>query len=464
MNGKNTLSIKLIATRSLISISLLSTLGWSAYIVAQDSEATALLKARTAEFDQDIIQVSENVFTAVGYAVSPVSMIVGPEGLVIIDTGIDINAAQQIREDFRAISDKPVKAIIFTHGHGDHTTGAPAFMDSEDVQVWARHDYGHEGGFLQEAGLTIQNQRGGRQGGFLLGPEQRINNGVAKAYWPSRGGEIFNTAEAVEPNNFLESDRLTLNIAGLELDIVAASGETNDQLYVWYAAEEVVFSGDNFYKSWPNLYAIRGTGYRDIREWALSLRKILEENPAALVGGHTRPIIGRMQVRETLTNFRDAIQFVFDKTIEGMNQGMTPNQLVQYVQLPEKYQELDYLKPYYGNPEWAVRSIFNGYLGWFDGNATSLFSLSDKDEAQRIADLAGGVATLRTQAIVAQERGDNQWAAQLCDYLLALDPEDNIALLTKADALEALANELLTATGRNYYLTSANELRNRAND
>ena len=134
------------------------------------------------------------------------------------------------------------------------------------------------------------------------------------------------------------------------------------------------------------------------------------------------------------------------------------------MQLPEKYQELDYLKPYYGNPEWAVRSIFNGYLGWFDGNATSLFSLSDKDEAQRIADLAGGVATLRTQAIVAQERGDNQWAAQLCDYLLALDPEDNIALLTKADALEALANELLTATGRNYYLTSANELRNRAND
>ena len=32
------------------------------------------------------------------------------------------------------------------------------------------------------AGLTIQNERGARQGGFKLPPEQRINNGVAKAY------------------------------------------------------------------------------------------------------------------------------------------------------------------------------------------------------------------------------------------------------------------------------------------
>lgn len=464
MNCKNSLSIGQIVTRLSISIVLISTLGWPAYVAAQDSPETAMLKARTAEFDQEIIQVSNNVFTAVGYAVSPVSMIVGSEGLVIVDTGIDLSAAQQIREDFRAISDKPVQAIIFTHGHGDHTTGASAFMDSADVQVWARQDYGHEGRFLQDAGLTVQNQRGARQGGFLLTPEQRINNGVAKAYWPTRGGEVFNAAEAVVPNHFLEGDRLSLNIAGLELELVAASGETNDQLYIWYPQDEVAFAGDNFYKSWPNLYAIRGTGYRDIREWALSLGKILDENPAALVGGHTRPIIGREQVQETLTNFRDAIQFVFDKTIEGMNQGMTPDQLVQYVQLPEKYQELDYLKPYYGNPEWAVRSIFNGYLGWFDGNATTLFSLSEKDEAQRIADLAGGAETLRTQAIVAQERGDNQWAAQLCDYLLALDPEDNIALLTKADALEGLADKLLTATGRNYYLTSAVELRRRAND
>ena len=126
-----------------------------------------------------------------------------------------------------------------------------------------------------------------------------------------------------------------------------------------------MFSGDNFYKSWPNLYAIRGTAYRDIRQWALTIDEILREQPDALVGGHTRPIIGTAEVRETLTNYRDAIQYLFDKTVEGINRGMTPDQVVEYVELPARFQELDYLRPYYGNPEWAIRSIFSGYLGWF---------------------------------------------------------------------------------------------------
>ena len=105
---------------------------------AADSEATRLLTSRNAEFTKEIIKVSDNVYTAVGYAVSPVSMIIGPEGIVIVDTGLDIASGKEIRADFRRIVDKPVKAIVFTHGHPDHTHGAFAFMDTPDVQVWAR--------------------------------------------------------------------------------------------------------------------------------------------------------------------------------------------------------------------------------------------------------------------------------------------------------------------------------------
>ncbi len=426
---------------------------------ADTSPETQLLLDRNAEFNTDIIRVSDSVYTAVGYAVSPVSMIVGSDGVVVVDTGLDVVTSRQIREDFRQITDKPVVAIIFTHGHGDHTHGASAFLDNEDVQIWAKQGFGHEQNTLEEAGILIQKRRGARQAGFALSPDQRINNGIAKAFWPSRKGGVFAADHKTAPNHFVEGERHVLSIAGLELELVGVTGETQDHLYIWFPAERVAFSGDNFYKSWPNLYAIRGTPYRDVRAWADVIDRILQHEPVAVVGGHTRPILGQEQVTEILSNFRDAVRYLFDTTVEGINKGLTPNQLVEYVQLPEKYRELDYLRPYYGNPEWAIRAIFDGYLGWFDGNPSNLFPLSDPEEARRIADLAGGADALLERAIDAQAAGDHQWAAQLCDHLLALEPANTDALKLKADALTALSDDVLTATARNYYLSSAIELR-----
>jgi len=186
---------------------------------------------------------------------------------------------------------------------------------------------------------------------------------------------------------------------------------------------------------------------------------MLQEAPACLVPGHTRPIIGRDRVAAGLTDYRDAIRFVFERTIEGMNQGLTPDQLVDYVQLPDRFKDKDHLRPYYGNPEWAVRSIFSGYLGWFDGNPSNLFRLSPKEEARRLAALAGGEAVLLAKANAALAEGDFQWAAQLCDHLLALDPTAREPKLIKAAALEAIAQDVLSGIGRNYYLTVAQELR-----
>lgn len=459
-------------SRKIRNIATIALVGAAASVLMLSCSATSSaetnyaqqLEKRSAEFEKDIIQVSDNVYTAIGYGVSAVSMIIGEDGIVIVDTGVDTISGDAIRADFRNITDKPVKAIILTHGHGDHTGGISSFLDSEDIDIWASAVFGDEKRALSAAGIEIQKQRGAMQAGFMLQPEQRINNGVAQAYWPKRGGAVFEANKNDKPNNFLDTDRKTVTVAGVSIDLVAAGGETKDQLYVWFPKERVAFSGDNFYKSFPNLYAIRGTGYRDVLQWANAVDSVLNEKPAALVGGHTRPIIGETEVTETLSNYRDAIRFVFEKTVEGMNKGMTPNQLVEYVQLPEKYQNLDYLQPYYGNPEWAIRSIFNGYLGWFDGNATNLFPLSDKEEAQRIEKLSGGMDGLVSSAADALNKKDFQWAAQLYDYILAIDPDNKDALLGKADALTALTDTTLTTTARNYYQSSAQILRKRAND
>jgi len=380
-------------------------------VASGETDAEQLLHERLTEFKKDVIQTAPGIYTAVGYGVSPSSMIVGDSGLIIVDTQIDTTAAEDVLAAFRKISDKPVEAVIFTHGHGDHTSGAEVFVAAgNDVAIWARQGFGAESRAVNDAGLTVQRMRGARQGGFMLSPDQRINNGIAKVYFPQRSGAVFG-------------------------------------------------AGDNFYKSWPNLYAIRGTPYRDVLAWINSLSSMIEEEPQFLIGGHTRPIHGAEDVETVLTNYRDAIKAIFDQTIAGMNKGLGPDELVEIVALPDRFRELDYLKEYYGNIEWSVRSIFTGYLGWFDGNPSNLFPLSPREEAMGVARLAGGAASLLAEAR-SQLDGDPQWTAQLCDYLLSLDYESTEVKQLKANALERIAAKLLTATGRNYLLTGAKQLRN----
>ncbi|MEQ9438658.1 MAG: alkyl/aryl-sulfatase [Cyclobacteriaceae bacterium] len=455
-----------------IFIVFISLLLASFLLQAQDeSEATCKLKARNEEFRPDIIPITDNVYTAVGYSVSNVSMIIGETGLVIVDAGLKPADAEKILAEFRKITDKPVKAIIYTHGHGDHTGGASVFAGEGEPEIWARS--GHfleQEGFnletrtLDEAGLTINGKRGVRQAGLTLPDEWHINNGVAPV--PSAKADKNANPAAdeglIEPSHTFDTNRVSLDIGGIQLDLVAATGETYDELYVWLPKEKVVFTGDNFYKSFPNLYTIRGAPYRDVQDWYRSIDQMLQEGPKHVVPGHTRPIIGERETSLALINYRDAIRFVFDKTIEGMNMGMTPDELVAYVQLPDSLANKDYLEEYYGAVAWSVRSIFHGYLGWFDGNPINLDPLAPKEEAQRMVTLVGGEDKLLATAQQALDEQDYQWAATLTDYLLALDPNAAEPKLIKADALIGIAENMLTATGRNYTLSYALELKEEA--
>ena len=446
--------------RTWVTIAAIAMLSTQSF--AQQSNAAKKLSDQAKQFDEQVIRVADNVYTAVGYSVSNVSMIVGDEGVVIIDTGMMLENANRIAEAFQAITDKPIQAIIYTHSHGDHTSGAAAFLGDKRPEIWAHENFGSEALPLAVGGVTFQRVRGARQAGFRLPPGQRINNGVAPVRYPQRGGNVFASGDATKPTHFLSANQETIQVAGLQMKLVSSPGETNDQLFVWYPAEKILFAGDNFYRSFPNLYAIRGTPNRSVRQWFESLGKLIEYDANALVGGHTNPIQGSETVKQVLTDYRDAVRFIHDKTVEGINQGLTPDELVEIVRLPEDLASKDYLQPFYGHPEWGVRSVFNGYLGWFDGNPSNLFRLSPSEEATRIAKLAGGVQQLLHAAQDALAKGDAQWAAQLADHLLAIDQRDSTAMRIKADALTALARDMVNATARNYYLTVAKELRQTA--
>jgi len=427
------------------------------------------LEKRNVEFKKEIISITDNVYTAVGYDVSNISMVVGKDGYILIDGGSNPRSAKAIKAEFAKITSLPLKAIIVTHGHGDHAKGVPNYVEGKEIEIWAMKNFGHEGQFSAKAGVNFP-QRPLRQAGFALPKELRINNGVAPAMYlvkpaaKESGAKKEKEAKTVyasnlKPTKFLDGPSKKIRIAGIDIELHHAPGETDDQLFVWLPKEKVVFSGDNFYKSWPNLYAIRGTEYRDVNDWINSLSAMIAKDAHHLVGGHTRPIIGKEKVKEILTTFRDAVQYVFEKTVEGINQGMTPDELVDYVQLPERFSSQDYLHGYYGRVDWSVRQIFNGYMGWFDGNATNLIPLSSKEEAHKTVALMGGVTKLEAEILTTLKKQEFQWAAKLVDYLLVLNPDNDTYKILKAHAMEGLGRSIDNAVARNYYLTVAQELR-----
>ena len=195
-------------------------------VSAQDSEATRRLLERNEMFEPAIIEVAENVYTAIGYQVSANSMIVGEDGVIIVDPGIRVAGAETVRAEFERITDKPVRAIIYTHGHADHVNGAPAFYTADaGIEVWARSNYWSEPTRVAAAGL-VGGVRPSNTQGFDLLPEQKIGVGVGIP--PERPPAGSNQVDGVgvqaqpvriDPTHTFSEERVTLEIAGVTLEL-----------------------------------------------------------------------------------------------------------------------------------------------------------------------------------------------------------------------------------------------------
>ena len=158
------------------------------------------------------------------------------------------------------------------------------------------------------------------------------------------------------------------------------------------------------------------------------------------------------------SNSGDAIQFVHDQTVRLMNLGLDPNEIAERLVLPKHLGDSPYLKEFYGTPEWSAKNVFSGYLGWFDGNPSSLKPLPLKDEAEKIIQLSGDWDSLFKVAEDAFLVNDFQWSLQLTDYLLRSRPDDQKTKLLRKSSLEALGDQESNPNSRYYYLSSAAQL------
>lgn len=109
-----------------------------------------------------------------------------------------------------------------------------------------------------------------------------------------------------------------------------------------------------------------------------------------------------------------------------------------------------------------MREIHAQHVGWFDGDPLNLHRLPPREQSERMANLAGGVESLRNKARTALSANDPVWAAQLAQHAMRLRPDAKEPKLLLAEALDIIGERTFNAPARNYALAYADRLRRQA--
>jgi alkyl sulfatase BDS1-like metallo-beta-lactamase superfamily hydrolase len=357
--------------------------------------------------------------------------VITEEGLVIIDATESEESARKILSDFRKITQKPVRYIIYTHFHPDHNQGAGVFY-SQGVEIIGTREFLD---WIHGRNPVIGNQYFRRTLDILAGAAEPDYAFPLPVQSPFLGaGE---NPEVMMPTITFEKE-YSFTLGGKRFVLFSAPGETEDHLAVWIPDEQALHVGDDYYRSFPNLTGIM-LEPRPVLGWIQSLTRFIELQPEYLILGHTKPLQGSALIKEHLSNYREAISYVHNETVRYLNEGKSVDEAVAELKLPERLAQLPYLEGLYGRVDWSVRGIYDDYTGWYDGKGTGLNPLPPEALARELVALAGGADQVLSRAIELQKQGEHQLCAELCDLVLQANPKDQLAHLVKAYSMQYLA-------------------------
>jgi alkyl sulfatase BDS1-like metallo-beta-lactamase superfamily hydrolase len=384
-------------------------------IVVHGQQGMAQNPADLTRVGDKVIQVNKAITMVEGFGNT--FLLSTNDGNVVIDTSI-LAHAQRHKPLLTAENKRPIRYIILTHGHGDHTGGVP---------LW------------KEPGSQIIAQK---QHVEFMHYQARLAGFYARRNAAQFGGNLAARAAGTGAGNYgakiaattLFDDKYEFTLGGVKFEIHRAPSETYDHLMVWVPNYKAVFTGDVYYESFPNLYTLRGTQPRWALDYIGALNAILALKPELVLPSHGLPIRGNEEITRRLTRYRDAIQYVHDEVVKGMNAGKDVYTLMQEIKLPPALE----VGESYGKLTWSIRGIYEGYVGWFDQNPVTMYETPVSSVYPEMVKMAGGPDAVAMLADRKAQAGDAVAALHLTDMALAAAPGHPKALEARLKSLEKL--------------------------
>lgn len=329
------------------------------------------------------------------------------EGRVLVNCGRNGDGAT-LRSMYDEVDPGPIRYVIVTQGHGDHFGGFADLRDAETKLV------GHEEIWRSGEDWRLLPRHKARRLDAWMQPH---------GWFPAvTSGNLSASLPVVDIS---VADEWAVTLGGREIRVLAMPGaESNEQLVVWLPAERALIAGNLFgaiFGHIPNLQTMRGDRLRDPMLIIRSIDRLLALDAEILVVGHHGPVLGVDQVRESMTRVRDALQYVHDETIAGLEAGRSVTELMASIVLPTELAVLEG----YGRVDWAVRAVATLYQGWFEGETTT--ELLPVDRADLGTELIGLISEPRAVLERADElaaAGELGRALQLVEALLQADRRD----------------------------------------
>ncbi len=384
-----------------------------------------------------------NEFIVMSEGNSNVYLIETPEGGILINSGMGFEAPVH-SSNLALHSSVPIRYLVLTQGHVDHVGGVQFFRDRyPDLTC------------IAQAGNIEHQAYDGRLQAFRAARSafrfQDTFVDVFKAY-ASAGYTDINPQDMPTPDVTFQQ-RHTFSLGGLAVELIAAPGaETNDSLVLWLPQHSTVFTGNLFgcpFGHFPNLVTIRGDRYRDALTCAAAAQTVLELDANLLLYGHHDPVIGNELIKTEITAYRDAIHYVHDAVVNGMNAGKSLEELQREILLPAECE----VGQGYGMVSWSVRAIWENYAGWFKHQSTTeLYTVPHSSVAADLVELAGADA-LVARANEKHIAGHREEALHLLETVLCAQPGHTEAVKLAVAVHEALLDEARTfCTTGNFWL------------
>ena len=411
--------------------------------------------------------VPDFIYQVRGFDLANMTIVRGESGWILFDVLLTSQtAAAALRLVNEQLGELPVRAVVYSHSHIDHFGGVRGVISEQEVQSGAVQVIAPSG-FMEEAiaenvyaGNAMSRRAGLQYGrGIPSGPFGQVDSAIGKAL-------AAGTTGLIAPTLVIEDSYEEHVIDGVRMVFQNTPGtEAPAEMNTWFPDQKVFWAAENITATIHNVYTLRGALVRDALQWSKQINEALYrfgQDAEVLVSSHNWPRWGNERIQQVMRTQRDAYANLNNQVLNLANQGVTINEIHNEYKVPNSLAQQWSARQYHGSEFHNSRAVLNRYLGYWDGNPATLAPLSPADSAPLYVEMMGGAAEIISRGQTLHDDGQYRLAMEILNKLVYAQPDNSEAKDLLASVFEQLGYQYESASMRNVFLSSAQELRNGA--